>query len=454
MKHLCFKAILTAGTISLLSNAAMAANWFVDASASPGGNGTEWSEALTSLSTAIAFSSAGDNIFVAEGTYSPGAQETSTFSIPAGVSVYGGFENGEAFGEQNPVAHPATLDGDDTARHVVTISSSSVFEQTKLSGFVITGGNATTGPSSAKRGGGVWIDNSANAVEITNCVFTGNTGERGGAVGFENPSPFGGDAVVTYISNCIFHNNTGTEGGAIAAQSSDVVMMNCLFYENSAAEGGAVWHVSDINLVNCTIVDNSATTAGGGSWSEGDAFIANSIFWNNDVNTSTDEDDQLDELTAGNITIQYSCIEDLSAFSGNGNIDVDPEFSDTANDDYRLDNTSGCLNVGLLEAIQLDRGDVDYDADAVEPTPDLDLNCRQAGGPVDLGAYELVNDCDGDQVPDCEDLTDNDCDNDGIPDDCAIDSCSAVDCDFMMRSMRVKCAARISCSLLTHLLHK
>jgi len=172
MKRHRFKTLLTAGANFFAGTAAHAADWHVDASASPGGNGMSWGTAFNTLTAALNnFQLApGDSIFVAEGTYSPGTQASSTFLIPSGVQVYGGFLIGETFGEQNPGAHISTLDGGGNVRHVVTIQDSSEASQTILSGFTITGGNANGPNNQSRSGGGVLVDNDADSAQITRCL--------------------------------------------------------------------------------------------------------------------------------------------------------------------------------------------------------------------------------------------------------------------------------------------
>src|SRR5690606_2180019 len=76
---------------------------YVDADASPGGDGSSWAAAYTSLQDALAVVEEGDEIWVAVGVYYPdeGSDQTdnarlSTFTIPSGVALYGGFAGTEA----------------------------------------------------------------------------------------------------------------------------------------------------------------------------------------------------------------------------------------------------------------------------------------------------------------------------------------------------------------------
>ena len=62
-----------------------------------GADGSSWANAMT-LQTALAASTmAGDQVWIAQGTYKPDATDrTATFRIPTGVLVYGGFVGTDA----------------------------------------------------------------------------------------------------------------------------------------------------------------------------------------------------------------------------------------------------------------------------------------------------------------------------------------------------------------------
>ncbi|MFA7445722.1 MAG: choice-of-anchor Q domain-containing protein [Flavobacteriaceae bacterium] len=68
--------------------------WYVSADGT--GNGTSWNQAYGSLSIALQNAQSGDEIWVAQGVYSPSSNDSSaSFIFKDGVKLYGGFEGTE-----------------------------------------------------------------------------------------------------------------------------------------------------------------------------------------------------------------------------------------------------------------------------------------------------------------------------------------------------------------------
>ena len=55
-------------------------------------DGSSWAEAFTDLQDALAIAEAGDEIWVANGVYTPGMSVNNSFSLKDGVALYGGFK--------------------------------------------------------------------------------------------------------------------------------------------------------------------------------------------------------------------------------------------------------------------------------------------------------------------------------------------------------------------------
>ncbi|MGB1130914.1 MAG: autotransporter-associated beta strand repeat-containing protein, partial [Haloferula sp.] len=285
---------------------------YVDAAAAPGGSGTSWgsTSALDTLDEALAYAIPGDQIWVKEGVYTPGegsSDPASTFDVPDGIQLLGGFAGTETTASQrDPAAHPTILSGDlgnddftnvdgitispawirgTNAYSVVTVS----FSAPVIDGFVITGGSAPLtsigNPGGESRGGGVFIDTDfAHVPTLSNCRFYGNAAVQGGAIFVHS---YGG----AEIESCDFRSNSATgRGGAAYYWWSNITTTNSNFSGNHAGDdGGAIFDdpqdKGSTIYVNCTITGNSSVDKGGGISNSTSATTVremhNTLIWNN-----------------------------------------------------------------------------------------------------------------------------------------------------------------------------
>ena len=190
---------------------------YVDSAASGEDNGKSWTDAFTELRDAFRSELfAGDEIWVAKGTYKPadGSLRTISFVLKDGVALYGGFAGGETARDQRDwETNAAVLSGDigaedyagDNSYHVVTCGA--VALATVLDGFTISGGNADQTDYNA-RGGGMHTVANGN-LTVANCTFDANSA-----------NDYGGGIYNHYgrlaLTNCTFDANSADDyGGAL-----------------------------------------------------------------------------------------------------------------------------------------------------------------------------------------------------------------------------------------------
>jgi hypothetical protein len=332
---------------------------YVDTGAQGNNNGTSWANAFIYLQDALAVSSAGDEIRVAEGIYTPDSNlaepngtgdRTATFQLVCNVDVKGGYAG---VGKPDPnerdiSSYPTILSGDindigdsnDNSYHVVTGADAVV-----LDGFTITGGKAD-GLDANSYGGGMYNDGSSPIV--INCVFSGNQAYDGGGMYNDGSSPT--------VINCAFSSNQAYEGGGGTYNTScSPTIMNCVFSENNANDGGGIYdHNSCPRLTNCTLSGNSAnnTTGYGGGIYNHNSYptIINCIIWGNTAASDNsicndNEDYNLDnglvswwKFDEGNGTIAYDSAGDNNGTLVNGPIwttgQIDGALSFDGTNDY------------------------------------------------------------------------------------------------------------------------
>lgn len=276
-------------------------------------DGSTWARAYRHLQDALALSSSGDEIWVAQGTYTPDPTNTNvSFALISGVKVKGGYAGVTETNpdDNDPVAYLTILSGDlagddstgcalndsGNSKHVVTAGSVTI--ATILEGFVITRGNA-----GGDDGGGLQITSQSAFLQVINCHFTCNRAEDGGGVFHGNSRSSysgctfednlahkkggglwsGNDDVASTLTmtDCSFLGNVAGIGGAVAAEYvADATYAGCLFLENiathtTAESGGAISHlaVSDALVSACTFDSNEAGGGGGAIYSESSSTV-------------------------------------------------------------------------------------------------------------------------------------------------------------------------------------
>ncbi len=288
----CRIALAIAVTPLLLttSTAGWAATLHVDGSATGADDGSSWADAYVDLQSALGAAVAGDEIWVAGGTYTPtsGSDRTATFELVDAVALYGGFAGTETtVGERDIEANLTVLSGDlgvlddaaDNSYHVVTIPFGTI-TATVLDGFRIVDGMADGGVLDAD-GAGMHV--------------------RGAA---------------TIVNVAFLDNEAAGNGGGLYAQGATVSLSNVRFVANLADDGAGMYSSgSNFLLDGARFVDNEATSNGGGiSKSGGDATLSDVDF---DGNSAGNDGGGLRTGT-GTVTLDRITFESNSAAYGGG----------------------------------------------------------------------------------------------------------------------------------------
>lgn len=256
---------------------------YVKADATGNNTGRSWANAFTDLQSALAIAEPDDEIWVAQGTYTPagpGGARTATYLVNKDLRLYGGFAGTESsLAERgDPADHPAILSGDlngnDVEGNFVTNRSDNVYtivsvapgmtNRTLINGFTLRGGHAN-GPGSGPDINGGGLRTQGRPV-IQNCIFEHNYAQQtGGGMVFANANA-GGE-----VRGCTFRNNRANNGGGFGSYSAPYLIEGCTFEGNTTFEstlqpnGGGIFIENGNGTVrDCHFVNNTAVAEGGG----------------------------------------------------------------------------------------------------------------------------------------------------------------------------------------------
>lgn len=292
---------VVSGSIGLATHSAGAQPIYVNAGATGANTGASWVNAYRDLQSALAIGE-GRDVWIAAGTYYPGpggSPGTTTFMLPSGVRLLGGFAGWEQDAtRRDPTRNITTLSGDlgrddpstlDNASHVLVAAGTLAVAPT-IDGLTITGGRGSFSGGSAS-GGGLLV--SGVPISVRGCTFVGNTtapraSGAGGAIALLN-SPSASIVDTRFLSNSTGWDavpSMSTEvGEAVHAFGSTVNIVRCVFIGNRPGDalgswcdhglvrpgsfgvpGGAIGLINSTTRIEaCVFIGNAAGNGGGGA---------------------------------------------------------------------------------------------------------------------------------------------------------------------------------------------
>ncbi|MFQ5401289.1 MAG: hypothetical protein ACE5E7_17035, partial [Anaerolineae bacterium] len=228
--------------------------WGMEAHAAPavtirfvdGNGGSDVANACSNASSpcatiqhAITQSPPGDEIRVAQGTY------TETIGIGVTLTLKGGYE--AAGWTRDIAANLTVIDANGADASVVNITPGA---NTTVEGFTIQGANHTSDV-----GGGFLINGATVVISATIIQNNATTGGGGGGIWYE-----GNNVNVSVVNSSLLNNSASTSGGGIAG-SGIVSLNNVEMQGNSAPSGGGL----SLNG-GSTIISNTAVSGQGGGF--------------------------------------------------------------------------------------------------------------------------------------------------------------------------------------------
>ena len=324
----------------------------------------------------------GDTVLVAPGTYYENINFNGKNNVIASHYI---LENDMDF-INSTIIDGSQAQYSDTASCVRFVSGED--STTVLQGFTIKQGSGTNWidpqfPSYTwHSGGGIFIFQSSPTIKnnyiIDNHVDdnTGVSGASGGGLLMYGGNP-------TIINN-IIKNNTALYGAGVVIDYSGCEFKNNIVTQNSGGQnygGGGFWTIGngteDIIIENNTIVDNESELRGGAMYLWSTQLTArNNIIWGNTQNSGG----QVYLYDGANAEISYSDIE--GGHSGEGNIDLPPQFADT---NFVLYPSSPCIDAG--------DPDIEFNDPEDNENPEYPLWPSQGQLRNDIGVYGGPNSC-------------------------------------------------------------
>ena len=253
--------------------------------------------------------------------------------------------------------------------------------------LVVNNGDEMSG-----KGGAIALWNASPKITyntIINNQATGPDADGGAIVCYLNANPI-------ISNNLISQNSVQSTGGGMLIVASSPFLSNNIITDNHANQRGGGLNIkynSNPVLINNTIAFNSSGSGGGIiCWLNADPLIINTIVYGNMADTGS----QVSIIDSVSDPVFVNCVVEggKEEFEGDGaganysglyknNLDADPQFIDTLNNDFHLQDESPCISKG--SAITVFNKTLYY-----APSTDFEGNLKP--GPAlsipDIGALE------------------------------------------------------------------
>ncbi|HLP52472.1 MAG TPA: choice-of-anchor Q domain-containing protein, partial [Chitinophagales bacterium] len=208
---------------------------YVKPSSSGAANGTSWSNAYGSITTAIGAASNGDSIWIRQGTYTL----YSAVTLKSGTHMFGGFAGNETdLSQRNIPANQTLISGETGTVGQPADNTQVLFKATNLSfGIEIDGFyfRDAYNDGSSSYGSALVVENSRTIVR--NCSFAYNYADRdGGAIYFDVVNT-NNSYTLTLEDSYFLYNTAEGSGGAVRSDNGNVIVKNCIFTGNEAQNG-------------------------------------------------------------------------------------------------------------------------------------------------------------------------------------------------------------------------
>lgn len=399
-------------------------------------NGTTWDNALATIQAAIDLAQYGNQIWVAEGTYTSrhtnGFDENcvAEFTFKDNIKLYGGFTVGDenlsdrdfninksVFNAQGHYSTLNIIDCNDILVDGIELRNTA-YEGIYPSGLFKEGaGNRVENCTFTEIGSSFQIENTTNTSSnftfeyckaegnervygplfniagtciISKCFFTNNHNDLGFSLGGALHITGGNQ----FISNCIFTGNSSDGGGGAISIYFDLFkpaspfVANCKFINNSTQTGGGAISMfvprgnnqmdMQFHAINCTFIGNTCSGNGGAidcGYFNGNINIFNSIFWSN--NALDGKHISSYNSIGDNPVILKNCFIDATSPYIKGYFDKSNlEFNEGGpglDSQHRPELNSSCINKGDSVLLPDDIADLDSDGNTTEDIPyDLD----------------------------------------------------------------------------------